>query len=685
MAILNAIRKRTAFLIIIIALALFAFVFSDPLGGSGGSSDVTKVDKIGQIGDKPIDRVEFAQNVENFTQSRQGRLTTMQAVNQVWDAKIEELALEEEFETLGIEVGKDQIVTRLSELLAGNPNFSNDEGFFDEGVMNEYLANLSPQEMKQWRNYERSIENQIRRDIYLSLIKAGIGSTLLEAEQDYKFKTDNVSFQVVRIPFDKATDVEVTPSEIEAYIKERSTEFEVEPQVDIQYVLFEEKASKADEDNIKASLEKLIAEYKTTDNTESFVDSNSDLPYNAAFRFENQLPENVKAELLALELGDVYGPYKDNAYWKATKFEATQKMPDSAKASHILISTRDPKVQRTPEQVEALADSLFEVVKANPSKLGELAREYSADPGSAAKDGDLGWNPYGRFVPAFNEAVFTNEPGYIGLVESQFGFHIIQLNELSSESTMYKFADLVLEIKPSEETLNEVYRNAGNFQLDAQDGTYTEVAEEKNYQVKPVIGIKPLEEQIPGIGAQRQIVKWAFNEETSAGDIKQFDIDEGYVVVQLNQKRDKGLQSAQQASAKVTPILEKEKKAKALTSQITSADINAIASQFGVSVQNVSAVNMENPLIPGAGNEPKVVGAAFALDNGETSEPIVGEKGVFVITLTNRVEAPENPSFKAAALRETKQRISKLNGANNSVIKALKDSKELEDNRAEVY
>ena len=246
MAILNAIRKRTAFLIIIIALALFAFVFSDPLGGGAGSSDITKVDKIGQIGDKSIDRIEFAQTVENFIQSRQGRVTTMQAVNQVWDAKIEELALEEEFETLGIEVGRDQIVTRLSELLAGNPNFSNDEGFFDEEVMNEYLANLSQQEMAQWRSYERSIENQIRRDIYLSLVKAGIGSTLLEAEQDYKFKTDNVSFKVVRVPFEKAENVEVTEAEIAAYIKERPTEFEQEPQVDIQYVLFEEKPSKAE-------------------------------------------------------------------------------------------------------------------------------------------------------------------------------------------------------------------------------------------------------------------------------------------------------------------------------------------------------------------------------------------------------------------------------------------------------
>lgn len=684
MAILNAIRKRTAFLIIIIALALFAFVFTDLIDTSGNSA-AKVVDKIGQVGGKSIDRIQFAQNVEGLVQQSQGRTTTMQAVNRVWDAKVEELALEEEFETLGIEVGKDQIITKLSEVLAGNPNFSNDEGFFDEMVMNEYLANLTEQQRVQWSNYEKSIENQIRKEIYLSLVKAGIGSTLLEAEQDYKFKTDNVTFQVVRVPFEKAENVEVTSADIEAYINERPTEFEQEAQRDIQYVLFENKASKADEDAVESDLESLIEDFKSTEDVESFVTDNADQSYNATFRFENQLPTANKDELLALEVGDVFGPYREDNVWKATKLEATQKMPDSAKASHILISTRDQKVERTQEEAKALADSLFEVVQSSPNKLGELAKEFSSDPGSAEKEGDLGWNPYGRFVPEFNEAVFTNDPGYIGLVETQFGFHIIKVEELSAESTMYKFADLVLEIKPSDATLSDVYRDVGNFQLDAQDKDFTELAKENNYEVKPVLGIKALEENIPGLGAQRQIVNWAFNEETYEGDIKQFDIGSGYVVVQLNRAVEKGLQTAQQASAKVTPILEKQKKAEAILGQINSSDLTEIATQFGVSAQTVSAVNMESPLVPGAGQEPKVVGAAFALENGQTSEPIVGEKGVFIIQLTNRVDAPENPSFKSAAFRETTQRIQQLQGANNSLIKALKDSKEIEDNRAEVY
>lgn len=687
MAILNTIRKKTFILILIIAMALFAFVLSDLITTGSGSSDKT-VNAIGVVGDKEIERVEFAQNVENYIRQTQGRSTTMQAVKKVWDEKVQELALEEEFETLGIEVGRDQIISRLSETLAGNPNFSNEEGFFDEAVMTEYLANLKetqPQQYQQWQQYERSVANQVRRDIYINLIKAGVGATLLEAEENYKLQSDNISFQVVRIPFEKEEGIEVSTSDINAYIKKNPEKFKQDAQRDIQYVLFEDKASTEDIDKAEQDIQEIIEGFKTTDNVNSYININSDEPYSANFKFESQLQADTKDELLALDLGDVYGPYKKGESWVATKLVETKKMPDSAKVSHILISTQGAEITRTQEEAKNLADSLFAIVKNNTSKMADLAKEFSSDTGSAEKGGDLGWNAYGRFVPSFNDAVFNNEEGFKGVVETRFGFHIIHVEELSDKSTMYKFADLYSNIQPSESTLNNVYKDAGNFLLDAESGEYTEVAKTNNYEVKPVLGIKALDENIPGLGAQRQIVNWAFNEERSAGDIKQFDIDKGYVVVQLNKITKEGLQSAQQASAVVTPILEKEMKAKSVISSINSEDMNEIATQFGVSVQTASAINMANPLIPGAGKEPKVVGAAFALQEGEVSKPIVGEKGVYVLKLTSRVESPALASYKDAAVKETQTRVQKLQNPNNEVIKALKDAKEIEDNRAKVY
>ncbi|MBS3738265.1 MAG: peptidyl-prolyl cis-trans isomerase, partial [Psychroflexus sp.] len=131
--------------------------------------------------------------------------------------------------------------------------------------------------------------------------------------------------------------------------------------------------------------------------------------------------------------------------------------------------------------------------------------------------------------------------------------------------------------------------------------------------------------------------------------------------------------------------LEKEKKAKTIMSQINTKDLNEVASQFSVRIQNASAVNMESPLIPAAGKEPKVVGAAFALDKDEISQPVEGQKGIYVIKLTQKTEAPALASYKDAALKETQKRMQKLQNPNNDVTEALKEAKEIEDNRAKVY
>jgi len=687
MAILNSIRKKTAILILIIAMALFAFVLSDLINTSGFSSQKT-VDNIGQVGDKKIDKVEFNQSVENFAQQKGGRVSNMQAVKQVWDAKVQELALEEENEALGIQVGRDQIISKLSETLAGNPNFSDDEGFFDEAVMTEHLANMKatqPQVFQQWQAFERSIINQLKQEIYLNLVKAGVGVTQLEAKQEYKFQNDNVTFQAVRVPFDKAENVEVSSSEIKAYIKKNPEKFKQDTQRDIQYVLFEDKPSQKDIDQAKESIDALLDEFKNTDNVSTFISMNSDVPYNANFKFESQLTEDKKEDLLALEVGDIFGPYREKDSWKATKLDETKKMPDSARVSHILIPTQGQEVQRTPEEASNLADSLLAVIKSNPSKMSELAKEFSSDTGSAVNGGDLGWNPYGRFVPSFNEAVFNNKKNYKGIVESRFGYHVIDIIDLSSKSTMYNFADLVINIKPSESTLNENYKKASDFLLDTQNDEFEEVADANGVEPKPVLGIKALDEQIPGLGAQRRVVSWSFEEDREVGDIERFDIDKGYVVVQLNKITNEGPQSVQQASAKVTPILEKEKKAKAIISQINADNLNDIANQFEVRVQTASAVNMANPLIPGAGKEPKVVGVAFGLEEGEMSQPVVGENGVYIVKLDKRNESPALASFKDKALQETQKRVQKLQNPKNDVVKALTDSKEIVDNRADIY
>lgn len=90
----------------------------------------------------------------------------------------------------------------------------------------------------------------------------------------------------------------------------------------------------------------------------------------------------------------------------------------------------------------------------------------------------------------------------------------------------------------------------------------------------------------------------------------------------------------------MTSTIKANKQAKEIMSQIDSNDLDAIASQFGVSVQDAAAVNMGSPVLAGAGREPKVVGAAFALETNGVSQAIQGEKGVYLVKLLAKQDAP---------------------------------------------
>ena len=180
MAILSKIRQRTVFLIVIIALALFSFVLADVIR-QGGFTSTKSMNTIGVVGDREISREEFAQMVENRVQQSQGQVSTIQAVNQIWDSKVFNLLLDQELDKLGLEVGSDQITNAMEQQLVGNPTFSNEAGFFDPQKVKQYVAEIkvsSPNEMyPQWLNFEKSIETIAKAELYYDMIRAGIGAT----------------------------------------------------------------------------------------------------------------------------------------------------------------------------------------------------------------------------------------------------------------------------------------------------------------------------------------------------------------------------------------------------------------------------------------------------------------------------------------------------------------------------
>ena len=666
MAVLNKIRQRSVFLIVIIALALFSFVLADVIRNGG------------------------------------------QVVNQVWDLKLREVVLQEEFEKLGINVGEAQVRQMLRLQLAQNPNFVNEVGMFDENKLQEYVANLkatSPQAYNQWVDYENSVAENAKENIYYNMVRAGIGATLLEGEQAYRMENDNADLRFVQLPYSSIPDSEVTVSkdDIREYVKKHSKRFQVEKSRDIQFVFFPEVASSEDESSAKATVENVLskrvefnAASNSTDtipsfgeatNIEGFVNQNSDIQYQDRILFKSDLKSEFADQIFNLNEGETYGPYKEGGYWKVVKMEKVMQIADSAKASHIMISweglpTASPETNRTKEEAKTLADSIAGVVRKDKAQFANLAEQYSADSASKSKGGDLGFFRPGDMIANFNDFVFDNSKGEIGVVESDFGYHVISIEDKTAEERGVKIATIAREIEASEKSLNDLYTKVTKFEIASKEKDFNDVAKADNYEVKTVRDMKVLDENIPGVGAQRRVVQWSFEDEVKAGDIKRFEVPGGYVVAQVTAVKKKGDMSVEEASAVVSPILMKEKKAELLKAKVKGNSLSEIAANTNASIQNASSVNLSNPTLAGAGSEPAVVGAAFSLKPGTVSKAITGDKGIYVVELAAINKAPAMESYKAFAARETAQR---RQAVVSRVFQALKENAEIEDNRARFY
>ncbi|AVR44322.1 peptidylprolyl isomerase [Christiangramia fulva] len=701
MAVLNKIRQRSVFLIIIIALALFSFVLAD-LIKNGGFNSKSSQNVIATVNGTDIGREEFAREVENLQRNMGGQMSTTQAVNRVWDQKLREVILQNQIEDLGIRAGEAQIINILSAQMAGDPRFTNEAGMVDENRIKEYMATLKSTSPQAYEQLTKNIAKSARINTYYNMISAGVGATVLEGEQAYRFRNDNISLEFVKIPYSSIPDekVEISKSEIKNYIKEHPAKFKTEASRSIQYVVFNEEASPEDKAEAKQELTNLrnqrveynaaigandtLPGFNDTDDYAEFIDNNSDLPFDNSFKFRNDLKGKYADSIFKLKEGETFGPYEENGYWKISKVIEAKKIPDSVKASHILIAYQGsaPQATRTKAQAKELADSIAGVVKKDKSKFADLAAEYSADTSNKDNAGDLGYFTPGMMIPAFNDFVFQNSEGDIGVVETQYGYHVIYIEDQTEPAPAVRVATLAREITPSEGTMNKLFNEVTKFEMSANENNFNEVAKEGNYDVKTVRDMKALDENIPGVGSERRIVQWTFNEDTEAGDIKRFDTSNGYVVAQLISKNDAGLMSVEEASSIVTPILRKEKKAEMIKNNIKGNTLQEIASNHNVQVEQADAVNLNTPTLPGAGKEPKVVGTVFGLKEGEVAEPIAGEKGVFVAKLLSRFKAPEMENYTSYAQQETMERRAQ---ATSRVFDALKKKADIEDKRAKFY
>lgn len=711
MAVLSKIRERSLFLILIIAMALFAFVLSGLFDGNMFNKNVTN---IGEVNGEPISREEFGQEVELYRSRTGGRATNSQNVNNAWNSLVREKIYQTQLEKSGIVVGEkdvwDAIVAQIS--AQNNPQFMNEVGLFDEEKLKEYIATLKDNSEEDeagaaawisWVNYENSIKDNLEQNTYNQLIRSGLGSSLKEGERKYLYDNINVDVDYVFVRFNSVPDslISIPQDEIRNYIKSHPKEFTVPESRDIQFVQFTVEPTEEDEAAIRNELNAMIEdreEYSNaaksnvtlagfrnaTDMAQFNGDNESDTPFDSSFYHKGRLPKILSDSLYDKNVGDFYGPYKDAGFYKLSKIMAVKQIPDSVRASHILIpyvgsGSADASVTQTEEEAKKVADSLLAIVKKDKSKFAALAEQMSADQVSGQKGGDLGWFIYQTMIPEFRDYSFENEVGDMGVVQSQFGFHVIHIEDQKNRQKSVQVGTFSKRIDASEQTENDVFERAETFASDLTDGKeINELAKESDLMVRPVLNVEVFDDNISQLGSQRQIVRWAFDENTSVGDIKRFDTDNGYAVVMLSRKNKAGLSDRGQ---NVRAILMKQKKAELIKERSTGTTLEEIADQNDTEKKVARAVSNASPVFAGSGRFVDIAGVVTSIEENLLTRDIVGQSGVMYAIVTKKTMPTELNNYSG-----NKKEIERSMATRSlQIYESIKDNSEIVDNRSVFY
>ncbi len=706
MATLGSIRKRSGLLIIVIGIAMLSFILTDLLR-SGTSLFQSEQNKVANIDGKDIDYKTFSRMVqvtaENYKQS--GReIPQMQVVNLVWDELVKNTLIQNQIDKVGLKLSNEELWQRIISHpnILTNQSFKGENGSFDENKLKQYISSIqnsdtpeSLQALEQWLNFEKNLKLSSTNQEYIKLLKEAIFVTDFEAKQNYKEQNEKIDIDYIYLPYSSVNDIEVKvlDSEIQKYIEDHKDDFKKKESRDIQYVTFDISPSLEDENEVMENMKSIKNEFKSIKNIAEFVNENSDVPFYDRYYYNKDKDYGNNDALREFakkgKKGDFSEIYKNNDTYNISKIMDIKMLPDSVKAKHILIgykgSQSSENTVRTKEQAKTLADSLYKVIR-KKKNFEKLAKQFSDGP-SKTKGGDLGWFTYYSMVKNFNDFCFIDsKKNKLGVVETEFGYHVIQVNKIKNVQRTVKIATITQNIIPSETTENEIYTKALNFARKNNNvESFINNAKLENLELKLAEGLSKMDFNVPGSGAQRSIVRWSFDPNTQFESVKLFNQNNSYIVVIVSGLYSEGLSSIEEAKAEVTKKIRQAKKAVILKnkfSTIKSNDLKDIANKLNETIKTVTGISFNSPIISGIGTEPNIIGTAFGLKINTVSKPIEGENGVFMVQTIAKNKVTEENNYKSIS-QKLKQDIDfKMS---SGIIEALKSNAKIEDNRAKFY
>lgn len=707
MAILGQIRSRPWLLMGVIALALLAFLVNpDSIDKVFGKNP----DVLGKVNGEKITREEFNDQLFVLQQQAEQQGQPKNGLEeQAWQLLVQSKLIKQQFEKMGFEMTDDYFWNQIQydQMFAQQKQFFDDKGNFKTQELKKQIEDMkaaSPEGYNQWLKTRKSIEYRLMARQVFANVSTGITTGKKEAEELMRERDQLADIDFVKVDYAaylQKNNIKVTTEDLANYIKQHPIMFKAEESRNIGIVYFPSQPSPADDAAAQKEINKLFSvgsdasggseNFQNTKNDSMFIMANSDMPFNPQYLKPNQLPQTIQAQLPTAAIGQTFGPYKEQNFYVVSKL-LDKKTSDSTLSRHILIAFKGSPagegVTRSKEQAKKLADSIGAIVKANPGKFTEFLK-LSNDPNSAAQGGSLGWTtPETPFVPEFLKYLSENPKGATGVVETQFGYHIINIEDKKPGAMAYKVANLVKAVKPSDATEAEVNKKASRFVQQVQGKSFNDfvnIAKKANYQFSNPKQAKRFDGQLQGLGTDKdpEILAWAFDKKREKGDTELFTVDGtgDKIVVYLNGKQEKGTADPESVRDQIEVVVKNKLAAKQISEKIGKAgNLDQIAKQFGTTKQSAQ-VNLLNPSVAGS-MEPKVAGAAFGVKKGQLSKPVEGGTGVYVLIKKNEIT-----NKQPGDLKQFTESVTQRNGGmfGQAWLKSLQDNSDIEDYRIEIW
>ena len=606
---------------------------------------------------------------------------TRQVEDQVFQSFVDNAIVEREMDRFGVEVTDEEVFALIT---GDNPDpliaqvFPDGNGGVDRAALQQVVED--PQFGEQLQAIEEQVRRNRRQAKLAALVTATARVTPGEVEAAFIRQNRRANAQFVALRYADVPDdqVEVSDRDLQSYYRDNEADFERPETYSLEYVAFDKTPTAADSSRATDELQGFAAGFRTAEDPVSYARRNSfggavDPEFVGAGNLPSELATAIYSNLTE---GRVVGPVVAGDQAILARITGVRDGDETAvKARHILL----------PENAEQIARQLRDRIEGGVVTFEQAAREQSVDESNKAQGGDLGWFGRGRMVSEFEDAAFSAPLNtVIGPIKSQFGWHLIRVEDRSSQEV-----EVVQISRPVEADFNRVIEEAQDFAafLDLEDRDFTEEAQER--------GIAPTEiqvtedGQIPGLDVGRDFFR--FLRTAPNGRVSEpLDAGTSFIVARLTERTEAGPAPFEEVADQVrnAVLLERKREVQsaALEAALGSASsLSALASAVGTELTDAQDLSMERPVMPTFGVEPRAVGAAFGLRPGQRSGVIEGDQAAFVVRTTalmggtpGELTAETRTALQDELLQRKRQRVLQ------AWLAGLRDEAEIEDFRNDI-